>query len=69
MAQDFVDRLMAFATENDEGVLDRLDGYMHGHLAAHPGDKTAERHRIAKEFSEKAPPSALTQDMLAIIQP
>ena len=69
MAQDFVDRLVHLASEDDASVLDRLDGYMDEHLVEFGGDKAEERHRVAREFSQKAPPTPLGKDMLAIIQP
>jgi len=69
MAQDFADWLVELAVKDDASVLDRLDGYMHGHLAAHLGDKAAERHRVAREFRQKAPPTPHAKDMLAIVQP
>jgi hypothetical protein len=69
MAQNFVDWLVDLAVEGDASVLDRLAGYMDQHLAGYAGDKAEERHRVASEFSQKAPPTALGKDMLAIIQP
>ncbi len=71
MAEDFADWLVSLATQGDQTVLDRLPGYLHDHFAQLRGDPEAiskERQRVAREFSERAPNTSLTKDMLAIIQ-
>ena len=69
MAQDCVDWFVDLAERGDRSVLDRLPNYLDTELAKLPSrDRPVERQRIATEFSRKAPNTAMTKDMLAILQ-
>ena len=69
MAQDCVDWFVELAEKGDRSVLDRLPIYLDVELAKLPSrDQPSERQRIATEFSRKAPNTALTKNMLAILQ-
>ena len=63
MTQPFEDFLVDLANKGDPSVLDRLDGYLDGHLAR-SSNAAAERQRLAIAFRDRAPETELSRLML-----
>ena len=63
MAQPFEDFLVKLAEKGDPDVLNRIDGYLHDHLAR-VGNAVVERDRLAVAFRDKAPDTELSVEIL-----
>jgi len=62
MAQPFEDFLVELAEKGDQGVLSRIDDYLHSHLVRE-GNIAAERERLAVAFKAKAPYTELSEEI------